>query len=136
MAKKRNGKPEKFDDGLTVRQRRFAEAYTGNGVEAAQLAGYTGSKATLAVTAYHTLRHPKVRELIAKRDDGVLNSLRLNREERQELWSRMAVDPDLDAAARLRASELLGKSEADFTEKLEVKGELTLEMLVMASRKP
>lgn len=134
MAKKRNGKPDKFDDGLTVRQRRFAHAYTGNGVEAAKAAGYIGNKATLAVTAYHTLRHPKVRELIAKRDDGVLASLKLNREERQELWSRAAVDPDAKLADRLRASELLGKSEADFTEKLEIKGELTLEMLVLGSK--
>lgn len=123
-----------MSEKLTPRQRKFAEVYEGNGVEAARVAGYTGSPGTLAVTAYHLLRLPKVRELISAREEGVLASLTMNREERQELWSRLAADPDIEPSIRLKASELLGKSQADFTERLEVKGELTLVDLIREAR--
>lgn len=42
----------------------------------------------------------------------------------------MMRDPDLKPLERARYSELLGKSEADFTEKHEVKGEYTLLELI------
>ena len=49
------------------RERRFAIAYLkteGNGVEAARLAGYRGTKASLAVTASRLLKRAKVRALL------------------------------------------------------------------------
>jgi phage terminase small subunit len=136
VAKKKRAKPDKFDDGLTVRQRRFVELYDGNATEAAAKAGYTGTRRTLAVTGYWLMRNPKIRERVDAKQEGLLRRFHLNREERQELRSEMAVDPDLEPSLRLKALEQLGKAEADFTERLEVKGELTLEMLVLASRKP
>lgn len=41
-----------------------------------------------------------------------------NRQQRQEFWSSVMNDAEVDLSVRLRASELLGKSEADFTEKV------------------
>ncbi len=38
----------------------------------------------------------------------------LSRAERQAFWSEVAASPDVSMADKLRASELLGKSEADF----------------------
>jgi phage terminase small subunit len=115
--------------------RRFAELYDGNGVEAARHAGFKGDPATLASTAYRLLRNDEVRELISARSKDVsILPLIMSREERQELWSRLAVDPGVEPTVRLRASELLGKSQADFTEKLEVKGELTLLDLIREAR--
>lgn len=120
-------------DALTSKQRRFVAAYEGNGTAAAREAGYKGEAGTLAVTAYHLLRNPKVRDAILKREEGTLAKLVMTREERQELWSEIAADPSLEPRDRLKASELLGKSQADFTERLEVKGELTLVDLVRES---
>lgn len=115
--------------------RKFAAVYGGNGVEASAAAGYKGNRATLAQQAYRLLRNADVRELIERREEGSLLRLSLTRAERQELWSEAASDPDVAWRDRLKASELLGKSEADFTERFEVKGELTLDALVTASLK-
>lgn len=118
---------------LTPRQRAFVEAFAGNGTEAARKAGYAGDSATLATCAYRLLRNAEVREAIEAREEGSLAPLVMSREERQELWSRLAADPEIDPAIRLKASELLGKSQADFTERVEVKGELTLSVLIRES---
>lgn len=118
---------------LSVRMRKFAVAYDGNGVAACEAAGYKGSKATLAQQAYRLLRNDDVRALIDAREEGSLMRLTLSRVERQELWTEIAADPEAKTRDRLKASELLGKSEGDFTERLEVKGELTLEALVLAA---
>jgi hypothetical protein len=40
----------------------------------------------------------------------------MTREERQRFWSQIARDETQPTIARLRASELLGKSQADFVE--------------------
>lgn len=52
---------------LTERQKRFVDAYAGNGLEAARSAGYAGSDATLKVTASKLLKHPAVRDAIEER---------------------------------------------------------------------
>lgn len=120
---------------MTQRQKDFARLYDGNGVAAARAAGFRGDSATLASTAYRLLRNDEVRKAIEARDKDVsVLPLIMSREERQELWSRIAADPEADPSVRLKASELLGKSQADFTEKLEVKGELTLLELVQRAR--
>lgn len=106
---------------LSVRMRKFAVVYDGNGVAACELAGYKGSKATLAQQAYRLLRNPDVKAIIDSREEGLLARLTLTRTERQELWSEIAVDPEAKHRDRLKASELLGKAFGDFTEKLEVK---------------
>lgn len=123
-------------DTLTVRQRRFADAYNGNGTEAARKAGYRGSNGTLAVTAYHLLRIPKVREIIDAREEGVLRRLVLTRDERQERWSAIACDPDVPVRDQLKALEALGRTERDFVDRLEhaIEGK-TLETLVLGSFK-
>lgn len=52
---------------LSERARLFAEHYSGDGVHAARLAGYTGTPEALSVTASRLLRDPRVRALIEKR---------------------------------------------------------------------
>jgi hypothetical protein len=41
-----------------------------------------------------------------------------NRSERQQFWSKVVDDSDASMPDRLRASELLGRSEADFTDNI------------------
>lgn len=119
---------------LTPRQKKFAAAYAGNATAAAKLAGYRGDAASLGQTGYRLLRNAEVRSIIAGREEGTLEALTLTREELQQMWSRMAGDETLDPAQRLKASELLGRSRAEFTDKHEVKGELTLLELVRESK--
>ncbi len=105
--------------GLTVRQRKFVEAFTGNASEAARKAGYKGNDQTVGVTAHHLLKNPKVRAAIESRESKRTNQLIATRQQRQEFWTKVMQNGSEDMNARLKASELLGKSEADFTDKLD-----------------
>jgi phage terminase small subunit len=118
---------------LNPREQKFVHVYDGNGVEAARSAGYLGNNHVLAVQGSKLMRKPEIRRAVALRIEASVERFILTREERQEQWSLMAIDEQLDAADRLKALELLGKSQADFTERLEVKGELTLATLVLES---
>lgn len=120
---------------LNVREQKFVHVYEGVATEAAEKAGYLGKGHALAVQASRLLRKPEIRRAIALRTEADVERHILSREERQELWTRIALDETNDTADRLKALELLGKSQADFTEKLEVKGELTLAELVRESMK-
>lgn len=117
------------DRKLTPRQLKFIEAYSGNGTEAAKLAGYTGDDNTLGVTAHELLRNPKISEAIKNREAKVLKKLTATREERQQFWSETMQADSFEMRDRLRASELLGKSQADFTDKVEHSGNVGLESL-------
>jgi phage terminase small subunit len=116
---------------LTPRQRKFVAAYTGNASEAARAAGY--SEHTAAEQGYRLLRNVQVRRALLAREQGQVEKLMLTRRERQELWSEIAVDTSQPIMARLRALELLGRSEGDFTDRVELSGSLTLEVLVLGS---
>lgn len=56
------------EEELNPRQLKFIEKYLGeahfNGTKAAGLAGYTGSKNVLGVTAYDLLRNPKIKDVL------------------------------------------------------------------------
>lgn len=125
---------------LTVKRRKFVAVYAGNGVEAARAAGYTGNPNTLAQTAHELLSDPEVKAAIHAREGSEARSLIATRAERQAFWTAVMkgrleeADPEdakepperqsmltryiTDMQVRLKASELLGRSEADFTDKL------------------
>ena len=42
--------------------------------------------------------------------------------ERQKFWSEVMLDPEQEMQHRLKAAELLGKSECDFSERLQIDG--------------
>lgn len=131
---------------LTKLKRAFALIYDGNGVDAARKAGYRGSSNVLSGVAMTNLRHPLVLELIESRTSGLppggirKPSLVASRQARQEFWTRVLkgeekhivivgrgktardieVGPKMQD--RLKASELLGRSQADFIERHEHTG--------------
>lgn len=115
--------------GLTERQRKFCEAFAangGNGTDAARQAGYARPD-------------PEGSRLLGKaRIAAALEAMRashtsaaiMTREERQALWSAIARGEALDGhgeapkfSERLKASELLGKSQADFIDRVRHEGE-------------
>jgi hypothetical protein len=57
-----------------------------------------------------------IKEAIDEKTQEIREKSIANRTQRQAFWSRTMNDPATKMADRLRASELLGKSEADFTE--------------------
>ena len=122
--------------GLNDRQQKFVDAYTGNATEAARIAGYTGSEPTLAVTGHELLRNPKVSKAIANRQQKSATKIIATREDRQAFWTEVMSSGSEEMRDRLKASELLGRSGADFTDKVLHAGQLTLEQLVTASMEP
>jgi phage terminase small subunit len=105
---------------LNARQRAFVEAYCGNATEAALQAGY--SPKTAAFIGAENLKKPKIAAALKEREDKRLASLIATREERQRFWTSMMRDEDRKEVDRLKASELLAKSEGDFLERREITG--------------
>lgn len=105
---------------LTAKQRRFVEAYDGNATQAAIAAGYSQKIARqmgqVNMTKRVILAEIKARETIR------CTPLIASRAERQQFWSSVMRDKDQQMRDRLKAAELLGKSEADFVERQEITG--------------
>ena len=101
---------------LNAKQRAFVAAYAGNATEAARAAGY--SEKTARVQGSQLLTNPAIVAAIRERENKALRPHIATREERQAFWTSVMKDAELDLNGRLKASELLGKSEADFTDKV------------------
>ena len=99
---------------LTPKESAFVDAYDGNGVDACRKAGYAGNEKTLAVQSSRLLRKANVREALDARQKAQRSGLIADRQERQEFWTAAMKDPGGEMRDRLKASELLGRSEADF----------------------
>lgn len=105
--------------GLTTRQKRFIEVFNGNVVESARLAGYSEQYALKQ--AHITLgRNRIIQQAIQERERNRQEPLIATREERQKFWTSVMLDESAEMQHRLKAAELLGRSEADFMERLQV----------------
>lgn len=115
---------------LTTKQRRFIEFYDGNATDAARKAGYKGSDHTLSAIGNQNLRKPYIAAVLAAREKEKTTKHIATREERQAFWTKVANDPEEDMKNRLRASELLGKSQADFIEKRKVETTISFDQIL------
>ena len=110
-----------FDD-LNEKQKRFVEAYLGdaglNATEAARQAGYSPHSA--GVQGCALLKNPKVKAAIAAGRKPREKAAIISRERREELLSEFANDTRAQKKDRIKAIEVLGKMNGDFTEKREV----------------
>ena len=112
---------------LTEKQRKFVEAFQGaaacNATEAARLAGYSGSDSALGKQGFDNLRNPKIVEALAK--TAAEDPLVLERVDLQRFWTRVVLDQegvDTEMKDRLRASEMLAKSQGMFVNRVEHTG--------------
>ena len=108
-------------DGLTGKQRAFCEVYVANGgnaTDAARQAGY-GKPHVQCVVILGSI---SVQKAIEKLRASTTNAAIATREERQAFWSSVLRDQGEDMKDRLKASDLLGKSQADFITRTEVSG--------------
>ena len=109
---------------MTLKQKQFIEEYLVdmNATQAAIRAGYS------AKTAYsigqRLLKNVEVSQTISSAMTERRNKLIATREQRQAFWSSVMNDTDEDMRNRLKASELLGKSEQDFTDKVAINSNL------------
>lgn len=127
MAKKLKSRP------LTLKQKKFIAYYSGNGTDAARKAGYQGDDNVLSSIAYENLRKPEIRAAIKARTDADIEPLVATRINRQKLWSELMYSKYESTKDRLKASELLGRSEADFTDVVKSKVEGVVKIVTATS---
>ena len=111
---------EKYDR-LTNKQKLFVDLWTGEQEETARLAGYKAPKRA----AIRCLQNVTIRHLTKIKRDEEIKPHVMSRIERQEFWTnviRGKEEDNIKMSDRLKASELLGKSECDFIEKIEHTG--------------
>ena len=105
---------------MTSKQQVFVMEYMNdfNATRAAQAAGY--SQRTAYPIGQRLLKNVEISQAINSAMTERKNQLIATREQRQEFWTAVMTDTEQDMRSRLRASELLAKSEGDFTEKVQV----------------
>jgi hypothetical protein len=109
------------DKELTIKQQRFVDVYDGDIKNAAVKAGLAYPYCRRLMTFGY------IKSAIRNREDTKRNNKIATRQERQEFWTKIMrgkVSKSLSNGDKMRASELLGKSEMDFVEKTVVEGEV------------
>ena len=102
---------------LTTKQQRFVDLYDGNATDAARKAGFKNPERS----GKDMTRNKRVMAKVQNREKSRTKTAIASREQRQQFWSTMMVTAEKDSD-RLKASELSGRSEADFTDKHLVEG--------------
>lgn len=128
------GKKSKKKRKFPVKIQRFIDLYEGNATDAARKAGYKNPRAS----GHENLTKPNILAAIKEREKERMLEGILTREERQIFWSKVVKGEENDQVVigrgddravvdikpklidRLKASELLGRSEADFTDNVKV----------------
>jgi hypothetical protein len=138
---------------VTKQQRLFVEAYCGDEVEAMEIAGYSGADTYLKSRALELLRQPHIMQAIKDRSKYLTNmgAAIASKEERQMMWSSVMNNHDphhrtekdangipipkgnLPMNMRLKAAEMLGKSEGDFVERIDINHNITISDIVKQS---
>lgn len=100
---------------MTGKQLKFISEYTKdfNATQAAIRAGY--SPKTAYSIGQELLKKPEIQNAMNENR----NKLIADRNERLQFWTTTMRDNNEEMKHRLKASELLGKAQSDFTEKIE-----------------
>jgi phage terminase small subunit len=106
---------------LTQRQRDFAKLVAGGMKEEDAMAQVGYSKNYIPNTLYKLRNNKRIQELIEKYKEGpVTDNVIANNIDRQMFWTSVMNDPSNTTGMRLKASELLGRSEGDFVDRRQV----------------
>lgn len=114
---KREGKPQR---DLSTKQKRFIAAYNGNATAAAIEAGYSERNADKI--GPQLMANPRIIAAIQAREKERNENAIATREERQRFFTAIMRDNEQPTRDRIRATELLGKSEGDFVDRTELTG--------------
>lgn len=100
--------------------RAVLELYDGNAAKVARMLGVSNN------TVAKHVQHPVMRFMIGERKPLTVPEYAVaDRDERAEMLTNVMRNPLVDVKERLKALELLGKMNADYTDKVEIKGEIT-----------
>ena len=114
MAKKTTkGKTNTITEQLTAKQQKLIDCYDGDIKRTAGKADISYGYARQLLTKSNILKAIRNRQETEIRPKDIAD-----RQERQAFWTTIMRNEKEDIRDRLKASELLGKSEADFTENL------------------
>lgn len=105
---------------LTDKQLKFIAAYEGNATEAAEKAGYSGPRRA----GSRLMQDAVICRQIKERQIQEAQPLIASRQDRQKFWSETMYNEELEFPHRLKASELLGKSEGDFLDRMHQTGDI------------
>lgn len=104
---------------MTPKQQAFVEYYaaSGNATDAARKAGYKNPRSV----GCENLTKPDIQQALASCIGKVSQSRIATVQERQEFWTSIlrGEDDEADMRDRLKASELLGKCQGDFLDRIE-----------------
>lgn len=103
---------------LNAKRQAFVDAWEGNATAAALAAGY--SPKTAYSQGQRLSKTVEVQEAIKAREAQRLAPTIATRQERQEFWTSVLRNEEEAMKNRLKAAELLGKSEGDFLERVEM----------------
>ncbi|WP_129600451.1 terminase small subunit [Anaerophilus nitritogenes] len=111
---------------LTEKQKRFCDYYieTGNATEAAIRAGY--SKSTAKVIGSENLTKPYLKEYIDERNKLLESDRIADMKEVKEFWTNTMRNVNEETRERLKASELIAKTNGAFLEKVEHSGNINV----------
>lgn len=125
-----NTKLEQLGAALKPSQRLFADTYarTGHAEQSALAAGYAASSARN--TGPRLLRHPDVIAYLAALAEATASTRIADLTELREFWTTILRDGERDDGARLKASDLLGKSFGAFIERRELSGAGSIEVQI------
>jgi len=109
---------------LTDKQEKFVDLWNGNATVTAAACGYSNPKQA----GSRLLKNVDISRRISERRVQEAQTGIMSRQERQQFWTDTVKSSDEDIKDKLRASELLGKSEGDFFERVEQSGEVKLKI--------
>jgi phage terminase small subunit len=124
MSKKRKKRAQKLNQG----QKAFVQHYkaSGNATQAARAAGYKGSDETVAVTGSRMLKLAKVQRALAEVTKKDEDKRIATAEQIQQLWTEVLNNPKVSLGDRLKASELLAKTQGQFIKRVQNDGKVTV----------
>ena len=143
---------------ITPKRRTFVNAFTGDShdelISAMKVSGFRGNDLYLKAQALKFLNDPVMVKAIQERDNyrEFNNNTVATLHERKTFWSDIMRNQDNNAVreydknnmpkkaniplgSRIKASELLGKAETDFVEKIDISGTITITDIVKESYK-
>jgi len=112
--------------GLTPNQKKFADEYikTGNAKQSYINAGYKARGNRAEASASRLLRNVKVRDYIRQRNKEIDRDTIADMQEVKEFWTNMLRNRAADPKDRLKASELIAKTNGAFLDRVEHSGSI------------
>ena len=113
---------------IAAKQKMFADEYIkhGNATQAYKNAGYKAEGNAAEAAASRMLRSVKVRDYIRQRNKELDKATIADMVEIKEFWTNLVRAEEVDLKDRLKASELIAKTNGAFLDKVEHSGKIEL----------